>query len=949
MANKNFKVRNGIEAPLIASESGVTAITLSGDDVKTVGDLAVGSNFINAGNGTRAITLTDLGSVQIQLDLKLNGDQILSSGTTSQGRIRYNNSTDKWQQSRNFGGTWADIPVNTSELAELTNLYYTDVRARAALSGGTGVSYDNLTGVISIGQAVGTTDNVTFGTVDTTSLDVTNIRALDGTAAATIANTTGAVTISSSLQVDDINISGNTISSTDSFTSTGSSISGNTLTIGTLTAGTIEIGQTISGGTTLGSTIITANISGTGSGSTWTVSGPAQTVASAALNGSGNISLTPIGVGNVIMPTASVAKSIAAGNAAIGGSGEIGAPAAFDATGAATGSTMQLGVRSENVTSGFAVTNSVIDHGQNRPGGTATTGGNPNIFLESTRGTAAAPTATGANDILGAISLAGHDGVRGLGSQVNGGSVQLVALAGQAFLNNGTYTTQAGATTILRSQPNNLRLHSTSRQNLFLANYTGGTTNTPPTQNLIFNSSTMTTQYDAAGNSINGHGRQDLIFYHPTFTIFGVPSQSTANTDNTTLPGTNRINFNTSRQSGWSTRRDPVELNDTLAEIRVFGQTGTNSTGTGSQTGTLSWTASENFTTSVRGSKFAVQTGEIGTNTLSDRITIDSVSGAISTVKTAQRAPGGNTTYGGEISQKVGVRNGAGAYDRATELSVTSITTDGSSAATYETKTNRYDGTNYAATVSGDTLGRFTFLGNYGTSTTPLSVNAAGALQVRAAETFTATASGTSLSFSVNKLGTNTGLDALEVSSAQASIRGDAVVLQDSSLAALKGGKIQYRRTYGCFHKMADVTALAADTVYEFDWTTDVTPHVNTQGVTVSNTSRLNIDTEGVYNVILEMQAQNTDNADRTAYVWLAKNGTDLDETCIRVVLTKDTSTVITKDWLIDGITAGQYIEVRFAVDNPSGISLQYSPLQTTPYARPAIASATITIEAMGA
>ena len=39
--------------------------------------------------------------------------------------------------------------ASTTDLPEGTNLYYTDVRARAALSAGFGISYDNNTGVIS--------------------------------------------------------------------------------------------------------------------------------------------------------------------------------------------------------------------------------------------------------------------------------------------------------------------------------------------------------------------------------------------------------------------------------------------------------------------------------------------------------------------------------------------------------------------------------------------------------------------------------------------------------------------------------------------------------------------------------------------------------------------------------------------------------------------------------
>jgi len=82
------------------------------------------------------------------------------------------------------------------------------------------------------------------------------------------------------------------------FTSTGSTITGTTLTIGTLVSGTPAVGQLISSytfgaGVTTG-TRITANISGSGSGSTWTVSN-SQTVGSADINGGGDGWLSSIG------------------------------------------------------------------------------------------------------------------------------------------------------------------------------------------------------------------------------------------------------------------------------------------------------------------------------------------------------------------------------------------------------------------------------------------------------------------------------------------------------------------------------------------------------------------------------------------------------------------------------------------------------------------------------
>jgi hypothetical protein len=52
-------------------------------------------------------------------------------------------------------------------------------------------------------------------TVDTTNLEVTNVKAKDGTSALSIANSTGKVTVSTELAVDNINVSGNAITSTD--------------------------------------------------------------------------------------------------------------------------------------------------------------------------------------------------------------------------------------------------------------------------------------------------------------------------------------------------------------------------------------------------------------------------------------------------------------------------------------------------------------------------------------------------------------------------------------------------------------------------------------------------------------------------------------------------------------------------------------------------------------
>jgi hypothetical protein len=452
----------------------------------------------------------------------------------------------------------------------------------------------------------------------------------------------------------------------------------------------------------------------------------------------------------------------------------------------------------------------------------------------------------------------------------------------------------------------------------------------------------MATQYDAAGNSILGHGRQDVQFYHPTISLYGVPSQSTGNADNSTLPGSNVINFYTSRQSAWALRRDAVLNNDTLASIRAFGQTLNNTGALGSQAGTIDFTAAENFSGTNRGSRFSVQTGEIGTNTLSNRITLDSDNLRVSTTRTRYSSPG---AFGGEISMKAGILTGDTGYDKTTELSVTALTLDGSNAATYETKTNRFDGTNYSPTQTSDILGRFTFLGNYGSSTAPLSLNAAGSLQVRAAENFTSTASGTTISMSVNKIGTNDGLDVLSLSSAQASIRGDSLVLQDSSLAALPGGKIDYSRVYGQFEQDGPITPVAADTSYVFP----IGTAIDTNVASIVSTSRITPGAAGKYNLQFSLQWANADNNEHTFYVWLRKNGVNVANSAGEVTCLKSAKGISGWNYIVSSANATDYWELAYQVTD-TDVTFPYVAAQgTAPNDIPAAPALITTLTPVGA
>ena len=164
-------------------------------------------------------------------------------------------------------------------------------------------------------------------------------------------------------------------------------------------------------------------------------------------------------------------------------------------------------------------------------------------------------------------------------------------------------------------------------------------------------------------------------------------------------------------------------------------------------------------------------------------------------------------------------------------------------------------------------------------------------------------------------------------------------------------GNIESSKDSGCFHKMANVTAAAADTVYSFDWFTDTTAHVNDKGVVVTteNPTRVNIAEAGNYKVFVEMQVRSTGNAERDVFLWLAKNGNDIAETAVKIQIrgggtVNPVYQLLAKQWIVDDIAANDYIELRFALSDYDRISLEYTAAQTTPYLRPAVPSAVITI-----
>lgn len=92
------------------------------------------------------------------------------------------------------------------------------------------------------------------------------------------------------------------------------------------------------------------------------------------------------------------------------------------------------------------------------------------------------------------------------------------------------------------------------------------------------------------------------------------------------------------------------------------------------------------------------------------------------------------------------------------------------------------------------------------------------------------------------------------------------------SLASPRGGRF-INNPYGAFQDSTDQTAANTTTAYAV--TFDTTDFSN--GVTLSNSSRLNVSQSGIYNLQFSIQLTNNTTQIHDVDIWFRKNGVDID------------------------------------------------------------------------
>jgi len=163
-----------------------------------------------------------------------------------------------------------------------------------------------------------------------------------------------------------------------------------------------------------------------------------------------------------------------------------------------------------------------------------------------------------------------------------------------------------------------------------------------------------------------------------------------------------------------------------------------------------------------------------------------------------------------------------------------------------------------------------------------------------------------------------------------------------STVLGPRGGKY-LNVPYGAFQDSTDQTAANTTTAYAI--TFDTTDYSN--GVTLSNTSRLNVSQGGLYNVQFSIQFKNTTNGTQDAEVWFRKNGTDIDKSNSRFGLAPRKSagdpshTVAALNYFVD-LSENDYLQLMWRPSDV-GVSIEQYPAGTSP-TRPAVPSVIATV-----
>jgi hypothetical protein len=192
----------------------------------------------------------------------------------------------------------------------------------------------------------------------------------------------------------------------------------------------------------------------------------------------------------------------------------------------------------------------------------------------------------------------------------------------------------------------------------------------------------------------------------------------------------------------------------------------------------------------------------------------------------------------------------------------------------------------------------------------------------------------------------NTGLVTLATGNVTTTTLYDERISIDTKIVLLPFSSAAFNDAapYGSFSNNTDQTApsVGATALVQFDTTED------SNGVYLSNTTRINVRNAGIYNFQFSLQLANSTNDAQYADVWFRINGTDVVRSASRFGLparksTGDPSHLIGSMNIFLDLAANDYVEIAGAVSDV-GVTLEHFAADTG-IPRPVIPAAILTAQ----
>ena len=135
------------------AESTISGGKTFSDDVIISGNLTVSgtTTTVNSETISLADNIIDLNSNLTSGSPSEDAGIRIMRGDASAVQLRWNETSDHWETYN--GSAWTKIALSTSDLAEGSNQYFTEERAKACLTGGLCITYSSVTGEIKVDEA----------------------------------------------------------------------------------------------------------------------------------------------------------------------------------------------------------------------------------------------------------------------------------------------------------------------------------------------------------------------------------------------------------------------------------------------------------------------------------------------------------------------------------------------------------------------------------------------------------------------------------------------------------------------------------------------------------------------------------------------------------------------------------------------------------------------------